>query len=434
MATGPYYVAEEVVDFAQVTGATGPPESGIRVYAQGNVLHAIHYGGEEFHFLGSHPSIIHVSKTTQANFSTIKDALAEAATLGPCAIWVLPGTYVEDNPLTIPANVSVYSEGGAYITTVVPMNPNSNLFEASAGSFLSGLHLTGVTGASAIYYDGAQLLDHNVRECLITNCDVGVESENGPGRVFMNAVMFASTATPSITTINKCLWAHDGGAIHGATVPVIGIPGNRIGKGIVSEGKNGTSGDSSIVNIFNSAARLCDTGVEINEDGHIQLSAFRLTYNGIGTQLNGTGTDSDLNYNGVSFADNTTDLDIQTSQAHLVLLSCQINHEKLINPNSNPFYATLYSEAASNDRGQKVVGEFHVGLPYAPTESAFGEGDSHVFGMSVLSNTNQEVGTWADHTPVARLNDASTFNAFPSNFTNACLYMGGDHPYSGIKY
>jgi len=89
-------------------------------------------------------NILHVAKngsdtndgSINKPFLTIKAALA-AATTGQ-AVNVAPGTYIEDNPVTIPAGVSL--KGDDLRTVFVkPLNPSSDLFYVKNASYVWGL-------------------------------------------------------------------------------------------------------------------------------------------------------------------------------------------------------------------------------------------------------------------------------------------------------
>lgn len=89
-------------------------------------------------------NIIHVAKNGNDSndgslnkpFLTIKAALA-AATSGQ-TVNVAPGTYTENNPITIPAGVSLKGDDLRTVF-VVPQNPNSDLFYVKNGSYVWGL-------------------------------------------------------------------------------------------------------------------------------------------------------------------------------------------------------------------------------------------------------------------------------------------------------
>jgi hypothetical protein len=91
--------------------------------------------------------------------------------------------------------------------------------------------------------------------------------------------------------------------------------------------------------------------------------------------------------------------------------------------------ALVLSSAISfvvGDTGHVILGELSVGSPGNPAESVFGEGDSHVRGMSVFRNTNLEIGAWSDITTEMASKTGSTADAFSALTVGAALYIGGD--------
>ena len=89
-------------------------------------------------------NVIHVAKngvntnngTINAPFLTIKAALA-AATAGQ-TVNVAPGVYHEDNPVTVPTNVSLKGDDLRTVS-VIPLNPHSDLFYLQGGTYVWGL-------------------------------------------------------------------------------------------------------------------------------------------------------------------------------------------------------------------------------------------------------------------------------------------------------
>ncbi len=76
------------------------------------------------------------SGTINAPFLTIRAALA-AATQGT-SVFVAPGVYTEDNPMTVPAGVSLKGDDLRAVT-IVPQNPNSDLFYVKNASYVWGV-------------------------------------------------------------------------------------------------------------------------------------------------------------------------------------------------------------------------------------------------------------------------------------------------------
>ena len=86
-----------------------------------------------------------------------------------------------------------------------------------------------------------------------------------------------------------------------------------------------------------------------------------------------------------------------------------------------------------NDPAWRVGGELAVGSPFAPYESAFGEGDSHVNDMFVFSDDG--TGTaFVDNTTAAHSPTGSTFSVFQSTAVGQVVYIGdSDHTFTGVK-
>ena len=72
-------------------------------------------------------------------FLTIKAAMAAAAAIGgSVSVNVAPGNYTEDNPVTIPANVSLMGDNLRNVF-IYPATPSADLFYVSAGCYVWGI-------------------------------------------------------------------------------------------------------------------------------------------------------------------------------------------------------------------------------------------------------------------------------------------------------
>jgi len=78
--------------------------------------------------------------TINAPFLTIKAALAAAANISTSgvSVHVAPGTYYENNPVTIPQNVSLMGDNIRNIT-VIPNTPTADLFYVTNGCYVWGI-------------------------------------------------------------------------------------------------------------------------------------------------------------------------------------------------------------------------------------------------------------------------------------------------------
>jgi hypothetical protein len=110
--------------------------------------------------LNTSQNIIYVGKngndsndgSINSPFLTIKAALA-AASAGGIAVHVAPGSYTEDNPVTIPANVSLMGDNLRSVF-VTPQTPSSDLFYVRNGSYVWGITIRDYT-ANGFSYDPA---------------------------------------------------------------------------------------------------------------------------------------------------------------------------------------------------------------------------------------------------------------------------------------
>lgn len=91
------------------------------------------------------------SGTINAPFLTVKAAL-QAAAQGS-SVFVAPGVYTEDNPMTVPAGVSLKGDDLRAVT-IVPQNPTSDLFYVKNASYVWGVTIKDYQ-ANGFAYDPA---------------------------------------------------------------------------------------------------------------------------------------------------------------------------------------------------------------------------------------------------------------------------------------
>ena len=144
------------VEFRGLTSSTSKTTGTVTIAGglgvQGNISTTALYADNLFYSNGApfmativgSANIIHVAKngndtnigTINAPFLTIKAAMA-AATSGQ-TVNVAPGVYTEDNPITIPSNVSLKGDDLRTVT-VIPQHPNLDLFYMKNGTYVWGI-------------------------------------------------------------------------------------------------------------------------------------------------------------------------------------------------------------------------------------------------------------------------------------------------------
>jgi hypothetical protein len=194
--------------------------------------------------------------TLNAPKLTIKAALA-SATAGS-SVLVAPGSYTEDNPITIPANVSLKGDDLRSVS-VIPQNPSSDLFYVKNASYVWGITIRDYL-ANGFAYDPATPSQNVFVSPYIQN----LTSSTTTG----TAVKIDGSLTSSIST--KAM-------IVGFFTII-----NRGGKGIHLT----NSGYSQLVNIYTIA---CDIGILAESGAFCTLNGSDCSIGNYGLKADGKG-------------------------------------------------------------------------------------------------------------------------------------------------
>lgn len=215
--------------------------------------------------LNTSQNIIYVGKngndsndgTINNPFLTIKAAMTAAAA-GNFSVHVAPGTYTEDNPITIPANVALMGDNLRNVS-VVPQTPAADLFYVRNGCYVWGITIRNYTANGFSY-------------------DPSTPSQN----VFVSPYIQNLT---SATTTGTAVYI-DGNNVSSISTKAM-IVGfftiiNRGGKGIHIV----NSGYSQLVNIYTIA---CDIGIEVESGGFCTLNGSDCSIGNYGLIADGVG-------------------------------------------------------------------------------------------------------------------------------------------------
>ena len=215
--------------------------------------------------LNTSQNIIYVGKngndsndgTINNPFLTIKAAMTAAAA-GNFSVHVAPGTYTEDNPITIPANVALMGDNLRNVS-VVPQTPSADLFYVRNGCYVWGITIRNYTANGFSY-------------------DPSTPSQN----VFVSPYIQNLT---SATTTGTAVYI-DGNNVSSISTKAM-IVGfftiiNRGGKGIHIV----NSGYSQLVNIYTIA---CDIGIEVESGGFCTLNGSDCSIGNYGLIADGVG-------------------------------------------------------------------------------------------------------------------------------------------------
>jgi hypothetical protein len=192
-----------------------------------------------------------------APYLTIKAALTAAAA-GNVSVHVAPGTYTEDNPITIPANVALMGDNLRSVF-VIPATPASDLFYVQNGSYVWGITIRNYL-ANGFSYDPTTPAQNVFVSPYIQN----LTSSTTTG----TAVYIDGNATSAIST--KAM-------IVGFFTII-----NRGGKGIHLV----NSAYSQLVNIYTIA---CDIGIQVESGAFCTLNGSDCSIGNYGLVADGYG-------------------------------------------------------------------------------------------------------------------------------------------------
>jgi hypothetical protein len=308
------------------------------------------------------------------------DSIAAAITLvnglspvpsvaAPAAILVYPGVYTTA-PFTLPLYVSLIGVGKEQTVTLEASTATSALCIANGGQRVEGLTLNGADGVGGIGLDiGSATAAVQVNHLRIIDCTTGMRV-NGAGRVLY---------------LQDCgIFGADDGLLveNGGEVNIDGLWLFTSTNGIRIASTNGK--------VFGGAYRVED---DAGFTYHVQVQ----------------GTSSELSLSASIFSEEKT--------SYVPGAEINVHHMSLV----------------PGDESLQVQAELHVGSESDPRESAFGGGDSHSRRTAYLTNTNLEVGTWADITIQLKTGDASSANLFAAVAVGNCFYVGADQQFPGLK-
>jgi len=382
------------------------------------------------HFPALYSQTVYISKEEKSGqYTTIRAAL-DANTLPNTIFMVQPGTYVENNPLTLPISSVLMGAGTTAQTEIVAANPSSDLIVMTPWSKIDSVIIKGATGAKGIYFDGSVLPSSAYalfEECIVTDCDVLVHAENGPNTLL--GYRSLASASSSGSSPSKGLYASVGAQMTLSSVSVAGSPSPYVPivDGIVSTG-TGTKISMSTSNVY-----VCTRGVVEDNDGEMELNLLTARGNVTSLYVGPTGANTKMRANSFSMLDSVLyDIDIQATKADIGLYSSEIDDGKINNPNALKF--SNHAHTKKYGKGYETFsGDIRYGGRGQKTTVSVGEGKYDDNTLVVLTNDNLEAGTWVDNTLDAKDYDVPGFDIFQSVAVGNCCYIGRDTTLLGCK-
>ena len=382
-----------------------------------------------YKLVGNQTNQIIISKQTQGDYTSIKDAITNN-NIANTIFTVYPGTYNENNPITLPTGSSLIAVGTPGNTIITAQNTGSDIIILNPWCKIMGFVIqnASTTGSRGIYFDGSingTGAYSSINECIIKNCDIGIETCNGPDTL----LCFHSLVHPTAGILTTGIYVHTGGQFVGSNVRVTGIPDIPL---YITNAYT-CEGVGSKLSLTTASGNYCTTSLNLDNGGEFELTLYTANTCSIGLYVGNIGTTSKIRATTLNMVGSTIyDIDIQSTDAEISLCSCEIDANIINNPNNIIINAKFYS-FIDNKKFQTITGDMRIGSLENPSTLMIGEGKYKNSTITVFSNDNLEVGTWVDNTVAATSSNGSTFNVFGGVGVGNCLYVGSTSNIYGIK-
>ena len=386
------------------------------------------------------------------------DLATPASAVNPIVIQVNPGLYVETNPLVVPQYVTITSLVSSKGVVVYPSVSGVAFFQVNPNASLRGLTISNfnfqtftkvvATITRGVEFVGAAPGTGTIpcSDCLVYDCQ---ECWYAAGTGVANSIIpriINSGAVSLVETNVIGFHATNGASFVGVIVTASGFfgLGGNMETGFLCDGNN---------TLF----QLVDANVNFSTNGYVVENgtagnfADMQIYGGITSNI---GDPNPPNDGDVVRVGNFSSLEIfnvnireQGNQSNILYFNglsqpppnnSTARVSGVVLEQRSIFIATDFDISGTilgsteDERQTLIVGELSVGLPNRGSESIFGEGDSHVFGMTVLT-FDAFATTFTDVTSQVSRIDGTSVAIFPSNTSGDILYVGMN-PALGVFY
>ena len=387
-------------------------------------------------------------KTIKYAFST--NAIPTSGVNDKWAIFVSPGSYTEDNPITTRPHVNLIAIGDTSSTRVLANDPDANLFECSSDSFIYGFILLNASNAAAINMTNVSICV--VRHTSIIDCDVGFSMSNqyaiadldnitaftiGGGTdklidITAGKSTIKDVAVVGDSDVNYLVYATGSNTIIDIANPVsasanldygifasdvasITMSGGRLDGGSSTGLITAVSCDGAHIDVSSLAIKNSQVGIYTT--GSDDMHAAAISIENCSTGLLFTGT-TDAFLSGTSLLDCDTDLVTVGSGVIFTGSGLLLDDNKLV---LDPLAKHNFSHMSNRegDEGLLIKGELQVGSPEFPKETVMGSGDSYTRGMMFYTYDGS---TYSNAVDAATSASGSTVG-FPNTNANSAMYV-----------
>ena len=349
-------------------------------------------------------------------YRTIKHTLSEISSSGSTnrfMVIVAPGVYVEDNPLSVPTYVELFSLGSTSASLIQAANPGSNLIEVAGITSIKGFTLFSSDGNSLIYQNDASGFC-SIADVTFSTCDHGISCLAGIISAYNLKVAANATIEHVIHLEAGAILTVDGFALVSDTITA-------------DAAFHSDGGDLSVSSFLVNSTSVTD-GLLSENSGIVRLGNG--LFIGVDNAIH-ANTSSNISMNAVSIIDTgTNDFLVDDSTVTFAITACEFNREKLSIPSELTTINAFYLNNEPDVSGLRVLGNVVGGRPEVGTEFAMGRGDAFTRGMIVLTTddtatSTTDGGNITDVTDEATSYTASTFS-FQGVEANHTILFGCD--------
>ena len=350
---------------------------------------------------------------------TIASAVA-AAVSGDCII-LGPGTYAES--FTLPFGVSLIGQSGSDVTLIAGSSPTGNKITLAGNNQVKEVAVTVPTDATYAFN-----ITGPAPVSIIGARTIGI---GGAGRGY-------GMHGPTYAVILDTEHLGDCGGVFHATSGTLGTLNGICATGVMDNVFMVETGAYMLANAFTISPNTSPTDVVEVAAATIDLNNCNIQGGTNGVHITSDSAVAQLRNVFISGIPTHVLVDPGLTDGLFRVYGGQIAQTLIDAPlawwaSADVGYFFMDETVNTNDKTLRVLDEFVVGHPYKPGKVNLGGGDNYSIGMCVFTNTNLEVGTWADQTPAAYSISGSTFSGFPGTSTANSLYIGGEVRFRGLK-
>jgi len=377
-----------------------------------------------------------INPNGDGDFTTIKEGLEFAAQHTNFSILVAPGTYIEDNPLTITESNTLSSIRGISSVYVIPLNPSQTLFNMEGGSHLNEISIISEwdAGGIGIYFNGEmQNSDCYAQDVLIENFTYGIVGEGNPNSIYLVNIIFSTRADNSTTVLNG-ITSQDGGSVIAADTSFAGRPNSFLGDYLTCNGNTSSVSTFSRLTLISGGGRFLNRFIHIVGGCRVTISGVAIAFYIEGIIVDG-GDVPILDINGLNLIGdgfNQVDLSIISGNPSVTISSSTIDFSKVVNLQSILIEGSFYSPAEILN-GQVILGSLSVGDFVQPTRSALGSGDFSFLTLRVLTSPNDLEMEFTDVTAMANITSVN-FDIFESPDEGTSTFIGANVLFPGLRF